>query len=148
MMNKAVDRGRSGMFGGPNSEALNQNAVLGSDRTFSPAVVNELRVGFNRFKSCRREMLDHVIPLNERHLRRLLRAYVSYHNQDRIHDALYKDAPNPRPVVSARLLPKLRYRKCGLATQSGGLTSAGLTQDAKLPPLERLAARILIFNLF
>jgi putative transposase len=25
--------------------------------------------------SCRREMLDHVIPLNERHLRRLLRAY-------------------------------------------------------------------------
>jgi putative transposase len=48
--------------------------------------------------SCRREMLDHVIPLNERHLRRLLRAYVSYHNEDRIHDALYKDAPNPRPV--------------------------------------------------
>jgi putative transposase len=48
--------------------------------------------------SCRREMLDHVIPLNERHLRRLLRAYVSYHNEDRIHDALNKDAPNPRRV--------------------------------------------------
>jgi outer membrane receptor protein involved in Fe transport len=29
--------------------ALNQNAVLGWDRTFSPAIVNELRVGFNRF---------------------------------------------------------------------------------------------------
>jgi putative transposase len=48
--------------------------------------------------SCRREVLDHVIPLNERHLRRVLREYVSYHNEDRVHDALYKDAPNPRPV--------------------------------------------------
>jgi transposase InsO family protein len=48
--------------------------------------------------SCRREMLDHDIPLNERHLRRLLREYVSYHNDDRIHDALSKDAPNGRRV--------------------------------------------------
>jgi hypothetical protein len=37
------------MFGGPNSVAFNQNAVIGWDRAFSPAIVNELRVGFNRF---------------------------------------------------------------------------------------------------
>ena len=37
------------MFGGPNSVALNQNAVLGWDRTISPTMVNELRIGFNRF---------------------------------------------------------------------------------------------------
>ena len=43
-------------------------------------------------------MLDHVIPLDERHLRQLLREYVSYHNEDRIHDALNKDAPDRRPV--------------------------------------------------
>ena len=48
--------------------------------------------------SCRREMLDRVIPLNERHLQRLLRDYASYHNDDRVHDALNKDAPNGRPV--------------------------------------------------
>jgi putative transposase len=48
--------------------------------------------------SCRREMLDHIIPLNERHLRRLLREYACYHNEDRIHDALSKDAPNGRPM--------------------------------------------------
>jgi transposase InsO family protein len=48
--------------------------------------------------SCRREMLDHIIPLDERHLRRLLREYASYHNADRIHDGLNKDAPNGRPV--------------------------------------------------
>src|SRR5579872_2128256 len=37
------------MMGGPNSVAFNQNAVIGWDRSFSPAVINELRVGFNRF---------------------------------------------------------------------------------------------------
>src|SRR4051794_37572249 len=41
--------------------------------------------------SIRREFLDQVIPRNERHLRRLLRDYVSYHHEDRIHDALRKD---------------------------------------------------------
>lgn len=37
------------MYGGPGSVALNQNAVLGWDRTISPSVVNEFRAGFNRF---------------------------------------------------------------------------------------------------
>ena len=54
--------------------------------------------------SCRREILDHVIPLNERHLRRLLRDYVSY-----IHDSLEKDTPNQRaaeqkPVENAAVI--------------------------------------------
>jgi hypothetical protein len=31
-------------------------------------------------RSVRRDLLDHVIPLNERHLRRLLREYMSYYN--------------------------------------------------------------------
>jgi putative transposase len=47
---------------------------------------------------CRRELLDHVIPLNEQHLRRLVRDYVSYFHQDRIHDSLGKDTPNCRPI--------------------------------------------------
>jgi hypothetical protein len=37
------------MMGGPNSVAFNQNAVVGWDRTFSPTLVNQVRVGFNRF---------------------------------------------------------------------------------------------------
>lgn len=48
--------------------------------------------------SCRRELLDHVIPLNETHLRRLIRDYVAYHNEDRTHDSLEKDTPNRRPI--------------------------------------------------
>ena len=48
--------------------------------------------------SCRREILDHVIALNEPHLRRLIRDYVNYHHEDRIHDSLSKDTPTRRPV--------------------------------------------------
>jgi transposase InsO family protein len=48
--------------------------------------------------SCRRELLDHIIAWNERHLLRLLREYVSYYHQDRVHDSLRKDTPVRRPV--------------------------------------------------
>jgi len=40
--------------------------------------------------SCRRELLDHTIVLNERHLKRLLSDYVSYYNEDRTHLGLEK----------------------------------------------------------
>jgi len=42
--------------------------------------------------SARREMLDHVIVMNERHLHRLLREYVDYYNEDRVHTRL-RDSP-------------------------------------------------------
>ena len=47
---------------------------------------------------CRRELLDHIIAFNECHLLRLLRNYVSYRHQDRVHDSLGKDTPESRPV--------------------------------------------------
>jgi putative transposase len=47
----------------------------------------------------RRELLDHVIVLNERHLRRLLRRFIDeYYHPYRTHLSLGKDAPEPRPV--------------------------------------------------
>src|SRR5580765_8331022 len=48
--------------------------------------------------SIRRECLDHVIVLGERHLRRLLTGYLSYYHGARTHLALAKDAPTPRRV--------------------------------------------------
>ena len=59
--------------------------------------------------SCRREILDHVIAWNEEHLRRILRDYVKYHHEDRLHDSLEKDTPNrrmveQRPGVNARVV--------------------------------------------
>ena len=46
----------------------------------------------------RRELLDHVIVLNEQHLRRRLRSYLRYYHGSRTHLALDKDAPEPRDV--------------------------------------------------
>jgi len=47
---------------------------------------------------CRREVLDQVISINEKHLRRLIGDYVAYFHEDRIHDSLAKDTPLHRPV--------------------------------------------------
>jgi transposase InsO family protein len=47
--------------------------------------------------SIRRECLNHVLVLSERHLRRILARYFSYYHQSRTHLALDKDAPDIRP---------------------------------------------------
>lgn len=48
--------------------------------------------------SIRRECLDHVIIINEAHLRRVLTAYVQYYHRTRTHLGLDKDTPDHRPV--------------------------------------------------
>src|SRR5438445_743864 len=48
--------------------------------------------------SIRRECLDHVLVLGERHLRRILARYFSYYHRARTHLSLDKDAPDVRPV--------------------------------------------------
>jgi putative transposase len=48
--------------------------------------------------SIRWECLDHVIILNERHLRRVLRDYLDYYHRSRTHLGLEKDCPEHRPV--------------------------------------------------
>ena len=50
--------------------------------------------------SIRRELLDHVVVLGERHLQRLLRSYLTYYNEVRTHLSLNKDTPVPRKVQS------------------------------------------------
>jgi putative transposase len=49
--------------------------------------------------SIRRDLLDHVIVLNEQHLRRLLTDYLTYYHGFRTHLALAMDCPVPRAVV-------------------------------------------------
>jgi putative transposase len=49
--------------------------------------------------SCRRDLLDHVIVLNERHLKRLMAEYVRYYHEDRTHLGLAKDTPTGRPTA-------------------------------------------------
>jgi transposase InsO family protein len=46
--------------------------------------------------NCRRDLLDHVIVLNQRHLKSLMRKYVCYYHDDRTHLALAKGTPAGR----------------------------------------------------
>jgi putative transposase len=60
----------------------------------------------------RRELLDHVIVLNEQHLQRLLPEYVEYYNTDRVHTQL-QDSPRGRsaehrPSPEAQIVGKPR----------------------------------------
>jgi transposase InsO family protein len=57
-------------------------------------------------ESCRRDLLDHVIAVNERHLKRLLSEYVHYYHEDRTHLGLGKGTPDGRirSVASGRVV--------------------------------------------
>ena len=48
--------------------------------------------------SIRRECLNHVIIINERHLRRQLKSYVTYYHEARTHLSLDKQSPVPRSI--------------------------------------------------
>jgi len=60
--------------------------------------------------SCRRDLLDHTVALNERHLKRLLCEYVRYHHEDRTHLGLDKGTPDGRirSADSGRVLSQER----------------------------------------
>jgi transposase InsO family protein len=99
------------------NEPIHRHLIYDNDAIFSHAVANAIksfeidpkRTAFRSpwqngtaervVGSVRRELLDHVVVLNEDHLRRLLREYVDYYNDDGVHTSL-QDAPVGRPVES------------------------------------------------
>jgi transposase InsO family protein len=72
--------------------------------------------------TCRRDLLDHVIVVNERQLKRLMRDLIPYYHADRTHLGLGKETPaepktelNPAPDFRVVSIPRLggphhRYR--------------------------------------
>ena len=68
-----------------------RNVSVGRDGAYAERVTGTLR----------RELLDHVIVINERHLKRLLSSYVGYYHPWRLHRSLAQDAPDGRPVRAA-----------------------------------------------
>ena len=66
--------------------------------------------------SIRRECLDHVVVLNEKHFRHLLLSYMDYYNGARTHLGLSKDSPIPRApqrvgaIFSTPILGGLHHR--------------------------------------
>ena len=57
-------------------------------------------IGERVVRTLRRECLDHILPLSERHVRSVLAEFVAYYNQDRPHRSLGLETPvsRHRPV--------------------------------------------------
>jgi putative transposase len=55
--------------------------------------------------SCRRDLLDHVIVINEAHLKRLMSEYVRYYHDDRTHLGLARQTPGGRAAAKQAMLP-------------------------------------------
>ena len=97
-------------------ESAPRHLIFDRDSTFSASVVSAVKafgikparisyrspwqngVAERWIGSVRRELLDHIVVLGERHLRRLLGEYVAYYHDDRTHLGLEKATPAGRPV--------------------------------------------------
>jgi len=65
----------------------------------------------------RRELLDHVVVLDEDHVRRLLREYVKYHNAHRVHSTARSAAlTRSRSIVTTPREPARAFTDSGKAT--------------------------------
>ncbi len=89
-------RDRDGSYGAvfvSRLQAMGINEVLTAPRSPWQNAYVERVIG-----SIRRECLDHIIVLSERHLRRILSSYFDYYHRSRTHLSLENDCPEPRPV--------------------------------------------------
>jgi transposase InsO family protein len=101
-------RDRDRVYGGDfraRANALGIETVLTPVRAPRTNAVAERVIG-----TIRRECLDHVIPVGDRHLRAILAEYVDFYNRDRPHRALGLDTPQPQHRARAGLTRSVRSR--------------------------------------
>jgi putative transposase len=88
---------RDAKFGDAVNEAIAAIGLLPARTSFRSPWQNGIAERW--VASCRRDLLDHIIPLNEKHLKRLVAEYVHYYHGDRTHLGLDKDTPDERPAA-------------------------------------------------
>ena len=86
------DRGSN--FGGEALSTIKSLAIEAKQTGFCSPWQNGVAERF--VGSCRRDLLDHVIVLNERHFKRLMTEYLHYYHDDRTHLGLNKQTPAGR----------------------------------------------------
>src|SRR5436190_186506 len=71
-------------------------AAVGIDTLLTPFQAPNANAFAERWvRSVRQECLDHLLIVNEWHLRRVLSAYVSHYNAERPHHSLAQQTPVP-----------------------------------------------------
>ena len=92
-------RDRDAVFGGDFAErakALGVEPLLTPVRAPRANAVAERVIG-----TLRRECLDHLVVLNEAHLRTVLAEFTRFYNRDRPHRALHLQTPRSAAVTTA-----------------------------------------------
>ena len=98
---RALIRDRDGIYGPTfrrRVRSLGVEEVLTAPRSPRHNPYAERVIG-----TLRRECLDNVIVLHERHLRRVLRSYIDFYHRWRVHRSLEMDSPGHRPVQPPEL---------------------------------------------
>ena len=89
-------RDRDGSFG---QDFVKQVKTMGIKQVLSAPRSPWQRAYVERvIGTIRRECLDHMIVFNERSLCRHLKVFIEYYHRNRVHLALEKDTPEPRPI--------------------------------------------------
>jgi transposase InsO family protein len=83
-------------FGGAFTHRIRAMGIR--DRPISPGAPWQNAYAERLIGSIRRECTDHLIVVNEDHLRRILAKFAAYYNATRTHLSLGKDAPSTRPI--------------------------------------------------
>jgi hypothetical protein len=115
-------RDRDGSYGSEfrsRVEAMGIKEVITAPRSPRQNAYVERVIG-----SIRRECLDHIVILNERHLRRILSSYINYYQRSRTHLSLDKDCPYSRPI---------QHRRCGRVVATTQV-AACITATSASPP--------------
>ncbi|MFH1437982.1 MAG: integrase core domain-containing protein [Pseudomonadota bacterium] len=84
--------------------------------------------------SVRRELLDHVVVLNEAHLQRHLSDCIAYYHEDRCHLGLDKDTPSGRPATPkpSSYAPVVALPRVGGLHHRYGVASSSLSTSQHL----------------
>jgi transposase InsO family protein len=105
---KHLIRDRDAVYGGDFRQKARR---LGIETVLTPARAPRANAVAERvIGSLRRECTDHLIPLDERHLRAVLAEYVHYYNRDRPHRTLRLETPQPQARARAGPLRRVRAR--------------------------------------
>jgi transposase InsO family protein len=104
-------RDRDGVYGADfrsRVESMGIEEVMTASRSPWQSPYVERMIG-----SVRRECLDNVVVLGERHLRRILQDYLAHYHSWRCHQSLEMDCPEPRSVQLPEVGEVVEVREAG-----------------------------------
>ena len=137
---KCLLRDRDGIYG---LEFQNRVQALGWRNAIAPQSPWQSPYIKRLIVLVRQECLDHAMLLNQAHRERLLKGYFSYYHRARIHLALDKDAPEPRPMQDRGRERSLRLTLSSYRAPSQSCTLAGCTMTINYWPVVSTKIRCL-----